>query len=134
LARTFAQSGSKAGADLGAYRDRKIYDVVNHWAPIVGHYVRSFDSELEAAVAKMSTVTSANGSITHVYYDVAHDPQETDPAKQQRATLDVELVKEKASAGSRMYWRVARVAFRGSHAKQRIAPTSRPEATSRSPG
>jgi len=134
LARTFAQSEGKAGTVLGAHRDRKIYDVVNHWAPIVGHYVRSFDLEMEAAVGKMRVATSANGSSTHIYYDVSHDPQETDPAKQQRATLDVELVKEKASAGSRMYWRVARVAFRGPGAKRRIVPTTGPETTPGSSG
>jgi len=134
LARTFAQAEGKTGTELGAHRDRKIYDVINHWTPIVGHYVRGFDLEMATAIAKMKVVTPENGSSAHVYYDVSHDPQETDPAKQQRATLDVELAKEKATAGARMYWRVVRVAFRGPDAQKRVAPTSGPEATATSPG
>lgn len=135
LAKTFAQQGGgKDSTSLGAHRDRKIYDVVYHWAPIVGHYVRSFDVEQAAAVAKMRMVQSANGSSVHVNYDVSHDPQETEPTNQQLATLDIELVEEKASAGSRMYWRVARVAFHGPEAKRRIGPASRPEVTATSPG
>ena len=134
LVRVFASGGEgKVGTGLGAHRDHKIYGVINHWTPIVGHYVRSFDLDQAEAVAKMRVASLANGSSTHVYYDVSHDPQETDPAKQQRATLDVELVKEKASAGSRMYWRVARVAFHGTKARRRVAPTSGPATTAVSP-
>jgi len=133
LARAFGQQDEGKDAGLDTHRDNQIYDVINHWAPIVGHYVRSFDMEQSAAVAKMHMVTAANGSNAHVSYDVSHDPQETDPAKQQLATIDVELVQEKASAGSKMYWRVARVAFRGPNATRRIAPMSGPASTTTHP-
>jgi len=122
-----AQSGAKKANGLGEHRDQKVYEVIYHWAPIVGYYINSFDADPDQAIAQMRLMTSADGTNAHVHYDVSHDPQESDPAKKQLATLDVELVKEKASAGSKMYWRVARVAFQG--APRRISPTSAPATT-----
>lgn len=124
-----SQEGMNKSNGLGAHRDQKIYDVIYHWTPIIGHYIRSIDTDPDKAIAKMRVRTSVDVANAHVYYDVSHDPQEADPAKKQLATLDVELVKEKASAGSKMYWRVARVAFQGSLAKRRVAPTSAPATT-----
>jgi hypothetical protein len=54
---------------------------------------------------------SPNGKTAHVYYPVAHDPAETDPARSETATIKVELNRE--SAGGVEYWRVSRVQFLG---------------------
>lgn len=107
---------------LGGDREEKIYNVVHYWAPIVGHYIDSFDTEFAAAAAKMRSVVTGDGQIAHVYYPVVHDPRQTDPAKQQRATIHVELVREPAGATS--YWRVARVDFAGKDETERYFPAS----------
>ena len=121
------QGAGQKKTGLGDERDRKLFDFTKHWAPIVAHYVRSFDTNLEVAVGKMRERPHPGGQITHVFYDVSHDPAQTDPAKQQRATLDIELVKEKA--GPRSYWRVARIGYRGRTSDRRVPPPTQPAAT-----
>ena len=108
---------------LGAARQRKIYDVINHWAPIVGHYVRSFDLDEKTAVARMKTASLPDNSAV-VLYEVVHDPQATGPADRP-VILEITLVREKATAGPQEFIRVARVDFRG--LAQR--PATRPPAT-----
>ncbi|UCD29850.1 MAG: hypothetical protein JSV03_05055 [Planctomycetota bacterium] len=95
---------------LGDKRDKKIFKFVKYWAPIVGHYIKSFDTDMESAEKNMQVELSQDGGTAHVYRKVAHDPAETDPEKQQTATLDITMVKEKT--GVREYWRVALIGYR----------------------
>ncbi|MBP7933059.1 MAG: hypothetical protein KA354_00310 [Phycisphaerae bacterium] len=94
-------------ADVAA---RHIYDAVDHWAPIVGHYIRSFEADEQAAMTKMTEVLAADGRTGRVYVDVAHDSQEEDPAKAQSVTLVIEMAREKGVDGSE-YWRVLKLGY-----------------------
>jgi hypothetical protein len=118
---------------LGKDRNKEIYRVVNLWAPIVAYYVDSFDKDPQAAMNRMRVLPSGNGQIIHVLYDVWPDASRPDAGRHE--TLDVELVREKASEGSGDYWRVARIAYlppQGSHVMTQPAvtpmlrPTTRP--------
>lgn len=100
--------------DLGDERDAKIFKAVHYWAPIVGHYVPSFASmDMETFVRESWVAVATNGKAAQVFLPVAHDPAETDPAKAQTATIEVELVRETAQSGGSEYWRVVRVNFLG---------------------
>ncbi len=103
---------------LTQLRDKRIHDVINHWAPIVSHYVKSFELDEKIAAVRMRVAKTALGSkpAAIVLYDAAHDPTATEPADRQPATIEITLVKEPASGGSQEFWRVARVAFRGPRA------------------
>jgi hypothetical protein len=117
--------GEGKGDDLGELRDKRIHDVINHWAPIAAHYVRSFDLDEKTAVAAMHEAAASNGSgASVVLYEVAHDPAATDPAARQPAILEVTLVRERATGGSQEYWRVVRVAFRGPQGKTASRPAA----------
>jgi hypothetical protein len=106
-------------------RNKRLYEFTRDWAPIVAHYIRSFDTTFEAASRRMTEVISrTNPPTAHVYYEVSHDPNEANPAKQETATLDIELVKEQGGVLS--YWRVARVGFRTPMARTRPATISIP--------
>ncbi len=122
LARGF---GDGKEDNLGQLRDRRVHDVINRWAPIVAHYVRSFDLDEKTAVAAMHEMMPASeaGSCI-VLYDVAHDPTAADPAKRQPATVEVTLVRERSTGGMQEFWRVARVAFRGVQAKAASRPAA----------
>jgi len=95
----------KKDASLGDERDKKLYEIVDKWAPIVAHYVNSFDTELDAALAKMKSRDSADGKRVHVYYPVAHEADAAEPEQ----VLDIELAEE--PAGNVSYWRVARIDY-----------------------
>jgi hypothetical protein len=97
--------------ELGQERGKRIHDVVHFWAPIVSHYIDSFDDSYDSMADKLRV--QQFGGVANVLYDVVHDPSQTDPAKQQRATLHIELVKEKASSGSGEFWRVAKIGYLG---------------------
>jgi hypothetical protein len=101
---------SEGRKDLGKQPEKKLFKFVKFWAPIAGHYINSFDTDLPAAVKKMKVKPTKDEKSANVYYPVCHDPSETDPAKQQTATLNITLVKEKS--GVRSYWRVARIGYR----------------------
>jgi len=105
------QNRSPEKADLGPERGKKLFSFTKQWAPIVAHYVNSFDTDLEAAARKMWVLMSVDGQSAHVHYNAAHDPSEKDPSKRQTATIDVELVK--AAAGARSFWRISRVDYLG---------------------
>jgi len=94
---------------LGDLRNEKLYKFVKYWAPIVAHYIKSFDTNPVTAAKKMKVHLTSDGTIANVLYPVSHDPTETDPAKQQTAVLNIKMVKEKAGAIS--YWRVARLGY-----------------------
>lgn len=119
-----------ADAARSKARDRRLYTFVKDWAPIAAHYIRSFDTDVEAAGRKMVVANETPTSV-HLLYDVCHDPAETDPAKKQTATLAIELSRESVSGLS--YWRVAKLAFASpkSHSKPatatRTAPASGPQ-------
>ena len=102
---------------LGTDRDRKLYALVKYWAPIVAHYVPSFEANPAGAMAKMRVRQGGDPATAHVYYDVCHDPAQTDLAKREPATLDIELAKQ--AAGSKSYWRVVRVGFAGTALRPR---------------
>ncbi len=122
--RLAAGMDQKARERLAQLRDKRIYDVINHWAPIVSHYVRSFEIEQKAAIARMrveKTVLESKPAAI-VLYDAAHDPTATEPADRQPATIEVTLVQQTASGGSSEFWRVARVAFRGPRARMPAEP------------
>jgi hypothetical protein len=111
-----ALNAATAGGEptLGEQRDRRIFELVRGWAPIVAYYVRSFDAnqwpEFDASVASQMRLRSgADPQAMHVLIDVAHDPDEPNPEAHQVATLDVELRQEKA--GDKTYWRVARLSY-----------------------
>jgi hypothetical protein len=110
-------SSSKAGL-----RDRKLYAFVKDWAPIVAHYVSSFDTDPQAAARRMEVRGRTQKSL-HIYYDVSHDPAETDPAKRQTTTIDIELVQEQADGLS--YWRVAKVVFAPPKPRVQLSPATR---------
>ncbi|HSW46569.1 MAG TPA: hypothetical protein VLM89_13460 [Phycisphaerae bacterium] len=116
-------------ADLGDSRERKIYDVINHWAPIAGHYVRSFEMDEKAAIDKFRTTVSSDGGSAVVLTDVVHDPESPDPADRRPVVFEVNLVREKSSDGSREFWRVARVDFRGLAGRPASRPVSGPAGT-----
>jgi len=114
----------RPGLGLGEKRDKKLFEIVNFWAPIVGHYIHSFDDDFEMAKPRMKVTYSQSKRFAHVLYPVCHDPAERDPEKRQRATLDVELARELGEGQS--YWRVSRVSFRDEAA---IAPPARSQPT-----
>ena len=116
--------GDRKNEGLGEMRDKRIYDVINRWAPIVAHYVDSFDLNESTAVKKMRTLVSNDDSSCIVLYDVCHDPTATDPAMRQPATIEITLTRERASEGTQEFWRVARVAFRGPQAKASSRPAT----------
>ena len=95
----------KKDASLGDERDKKLYDTVDKWAPIVAHYIDSFDTELDAATAKMKRRGAVDGQRVHVYYPVAHEAEAAEPEQ----VLDIELTRE--PAGDVSYWRVARIDY-----------------------
>jgi hypothetical protein len=109
-------------------RNKKMFVFVRDWTPIAAHYVRSFDTDAEAAGRRMAEVHGASPDIVHILYEVSHDPKETDPAKRQTATLDIELARERDGALS--YWRVSKIAFvppaPRHKAATRTAPASAP--------
>ncbi len=125
------QDRAEKKTDLGDERDRRLFDFTRQWAPIVAHYVRSFDTDLQEAVTKMQEEPDPEGQRTSVLYAVSHDPTETAPAKQQQATLEIELIKE--TVGGLSYWRVARVGYRGRKAGVRPPPSAPPAATATAP-
>jgi hypothetical protein len=92
-------------ADLENDRDKKLYSIVRLWAPIVAHYVDSFETDPSAASAKMKRRDAADGKLVHIYYPVAHDATAVEPEQ----VLDIELVQE--PAGDVAYWRVARIDY-----------------------
>ncbi len=112
-------------SSLGADRDRRIWQVVHFWAPIVAHYVPGFDVDFQAAADKMLVAMSQDRRSAHVFYPTMRDPSQVEPAAQERAVIDVELHMQKA--GDQEYWRVARVAFTGprqllAHTRPATAP------------
>ena len=110
---------------LGETRDRRIHDVIYHWAPIVAHYVPSFDLDETTAVGRMKVLETPNATSTCiVVYDVAHDPAASDPAKRQPAMIEITLTRERSTGGAQEFWRVAKVAFRGSQAKAASRPAA----------
>jgi len=125
----------KKKSSLGDARAKKLFTAVNYWAPIVAHYVRSFDTERGAAKQKMREVVGNGGKIAHVYYPVVHDPAQTDPAQQERAIIDIELAKVKGNGAAEAadanetgeansYWRVVRVGFRAMADRTKPHPTT----------
>lgn len=109
IAPRIGESAAKpADAARSKARDKRLYTFVKDWAPIVAHYIRSFDTDAEAAGRKMR-IHFQTASTVHLLYDVCHDPAETDPARQQKATIELELTMEPEGALS--YWRVAKITF-----------------------
>jgi hypothetical protein len=95
----------KKDVDLGDERDEKLFEIVDKWAPIVAHYVDSFDTDASAAAAKMKRRNAADGKLVHIYYPVTHEASATEPEQ----VLDIELVKEPADDTE--YWRVVRIDY-----------------------
>jgi len=91
-------------------KNKKLYKTVKFWAPIFGHYIKSFDTDWPAAQKNLQVELSKDQQNARVYRKVVHDPAQTDPEKQQTATIDITLAKEKA--GDKSYWRVVRVGYR----------------------
>lgn len=105
-------------------RDRELFRVVNCWAPIVAHYVASFDTDFEAASRKMQLAIEAGEKRADVFYPVCHDPSIEDPAKRETVILQIELARE--AANDKLYWRVARVSYRGPAGRASSQPASQP--------
>lgn len=99
----------EAKTDLGPDRDKRLYEVIHGWAPIVAYYVDSLPKTMDEAAARMRSITS--NTTSRVLIDLSHDPAEQNPPKHHVATLEVELTKE--TAGGATYWRVARLTYRG---------------------
>lgn len=111
-------AGSDGAGSRGGGPDetdaQKLYNVIYHWTPIVSHYVRSFDEDAAAMMARMKVFPVAGEpEQMRIYLDVAHDPANADPEARGPAVVDIRVAKEKSSAGSETYWRVARVGFVG---------------------
>lgn len=104
---------------------RSTYDAVDHWAPIAGHYVPSFEVDEQAAIARMTDVVAPDGRNGRVYVDVSHDPQAQDPARRQDATLVVDMAKEKGADGGE-YWRVVRLGYQP---RMKVVTASAPATT-----
>jgi hypothetical protein len=98
-------------ATLGEAREHELFQITRLWAPIVSHYVRSFDREPRAAMDRMWTLIAPDRRSASVFYDVEHDPAQPDPAQRQTATVEIELAK--VGSVGRMFWRVARVGYLG---------------------
>ncbi len=111
---------------LADMRGQRLHEVINHWAPIVAHYIRGFDTDLNTAVERMKVFQQPQGTTAHVLYEVCHDPSQSDPAHRQPALLDVELAKEKSASGSQEFWRVAVVSYRGPKVNLDSVPATRP--------
>jgi hypothetical protein len=112
---------------LGPDRDLQIYDLVRNWAPIVSHYVSSFDTDFEAAAKKMAAPSNTDLKTAHVFYQASHDPNATDDTRDE-VTIDIELAKEPADG--KEFWHVARISYLGK--PTRVRPTTQPSATSQS--
>ena len=135
LEKAFGAVGGEEGKGKGpnSVRAGKIHEVIYHWAPVVAHYVRSFDTDYEAAVAKMKSKSNKDESVARVLYPVAHDPTQTDPDLRQDAMLDIGLVKEKATDGEQMFWRVTRIAYVGPGVLSAGKSATKPTATKTAP-
>jgi hypothetical protein len=94
---------------LDEERERKLYEFTSQWGAIVAHYVRSFDTDRQAAFDHMRLVPGTKPDQAIILYNVSHDPAETNPERQERATLRIELARE--TAGGESYWRVARLDY-----------------------
>ncbi len=105
-------------------RDRELFRVVNCWAPIVAHYVASFDTDFEAASRKMQVAIEAGEKRADVSYPVCHDPSIEDPAKREAVILRIELSREEADG--KLYWRVGRVVYGGLAGGTHTRPASQP--------
>ena len=103
-------------------RDRELFRVVDGWAPIVAQYVDSFDTDLEVANRKMQVVVEPGEKRADIYYPVCHDPSIEDPAKREAVILHIELARE--AVDNKLYWRVARVSYRGLAAVAHTRPSS----------
>ncbi len=117
-------------ADLGETRAQKLHNIIYHWTPIASHYVRSFDEDPAVLAPRMRVVPVAGETDhLHVYVDVAHDPQNPDPAERGPAVLGIRLAREKATTGPETYWRVARLAFVGPKAGGRSRESATQQAS-----
>jgi hypothetical protein len=125
------KAGARQTEDPAERRRRAMFRIVKYWAPVVAHYVRSIDKSFDEAAGKMEAAVSRNQRTAHVYYDVSHDPSQTDPAKQQKTTLDIQLARESVEGSS--YWRVARVGYRGPGDVVRPVTASQPASTAGAP-
>jgi len=114
---------------LGEKRDAQLFKVVKNWASIVAHYIQCFFTSAADAISQMKLPPTGDDNRAHVFYRVSHDPSETDPAKQQLATIDIELVK--VEVGVRSFWRVARIGFLGRTANYIRKPKTQPASTSK---
>jgi hypothetical protein len=108
---------------LGADRDKRIYSVVNLWAPIVAYYIGSFDTDEKTAMARMKLRTARELPGVEVQYEVWPDPAKPDAERHQ--WLSINLVKEKSTTDpNKEYWRVTRVAFSPHAAKVTTRPAT----------
>jgi len=135
LAVAFSPPGAEQGegsAQSKFWREQ-VYEVINHWAPIVAYYVASFDTDPDRAVAKMKvTVGGPNASEATVLYPACHDPAVADPEQRDEVIVQIDLVKTQATHSGEQYWRVVWVGFRGP-APSRIGPATQPATTTTRP-
>ena len=112
LAETYARPVADSDASEPIVMKERVYEIVNHWAPIVAYYVGSFPRDFEQAADRMRVVKiGPDDGTAMVLYPVQHDPDQA--AHGEPVLLEIELVKESATDGPQRFWRVARVAFRG---------------------
>lgn len=111
MIRRFEKSFGQKAAEGQAW-DRKLYDIIYHWTPLVSHYVGSIEEDFDKATAKMQATTGADGQAARVFVPLMHNPTASSPAEQGRVILEIDMVKEQATSGTGSYWRVARLDYR----------------------
>lgn len=109
--------------DLGESRNALLYDYVLNWGKIVAYYADGIPTEPDVAIASMVTSESKDGQSVHVYVPMIHDPAENDPETRETATLEVTLVRQKATGVS--HWRVDKLDYPGATADRIIERASR---------
>lgn len=105
---------------LGPDHDSKLWDFSRQLAPIVAHYVPSFDTTFEAAVSKMQMRGNPESPLVHVLYAASHDPNASDPQERDPVLIDFEVAKE--NVGGKTFWRIAKISFAGRDT--RMVPTT----------
>ncbi len=95
---------------LGDDRAEDLYLVVQQWGSILGHYVDGFQNTFQEASDRMG-VEPKSVSRVLVTYEVEANPDAATEEDRQPATLEFEVVEEKADGKG--YWRVAKVDFAG---------------------
>jgi hypothetical protein len=103
--------GGRKRKSFGDERNEKLFDFARQLAPIVSHYVKSFDTDFESARRKMRAPMPADPNLVRIFYEAAHDPAASDVRQRDPVIIELEMAREKVDG--KTYWRLAKIGFAG---------------------